>query len=124
VTDTHDPAPLSVLLVGGHPGVSDSSAALLRLLGYEVRVARSGAEAVVAAGVFAPDVAVFGPGVPDADALADGLVAAWAGRPLLVALGGSTAGGSRGTGFDHVLATADPAELASLLTDYALVVER
>jgi hypothetical protein len=121
VTDTHDHAPLSVLLVGVHPGEGDSSAALLRLLGYEVRVARSGAEAVAAARAFPPDVAVLGLGLPDADAVAEGLVAAWACRPLLVALGGSTACGA---GFDHVLATADPAELASLLTDYALVVER
>jgi DNA-binding response OmpR family regulator len=123
LTDTYCHAPLSVLLVDG-PGGGDSSAALLRHLGFEARVARSGAEALAAAAAFPPDVVVLGSDLPDADAVADGLVAAMACRPLLVALGGSTACRSRGAGFDDVLATADPAELASLLADYALLVRR
>jgi hypothetical protein len=124
VTDTHCPAPLSVLLVddsgGGYP-----SGGLLRLLGYEVRAARSGAEALAVAGASPPDVAVLGPGLSDVDldTVAEGLPAL-ACRPLLVAVGRGVAGRSRGVEFDHVLGTADPAELAALMTDYALVVER
>ncbi len=127
MTDSYRPAPLSVLLVG-EPGWADSSAALLGQLGYEVRLARSAAEALAAVVAFAPDVAVLGPGLSDADrdAVAERLVAAAAGRPLLVVLTGDghRTGDPYGAEFDHVRTTDDPAGLAALLTDYALVCER
>ena len=111
---------LRVLVVDDHPDCGDSTAELLRVLGYEARVARSCADAVAAVGSFAPDVAILDLGLPDGDGfrLARQLVAALARRPLLVALTGYThfEGRSREAGFDHhLLKPADPAVLAGLL---------
>jgi CheY-like chemotaxis protein len=125
VTDTdRPPPPLSILLVDDHPDGGESSAELLRLLGYEVRLARTGAEALRVVGSFAPDVAILDIGLPDGDGyqLAERLVAALARRPVLVALTGF--GGfearSRAAGFEHhFLKPVDPAALTALLRGIA-----
>lgn len=114
------PNPLNVLLVDDHPDGGDSMAELLRLLGYEVRLARTGADAVALAESFAPDAAVLDLGLPDIDGfeLARRLVAALARRPLLVALTGfsHTELAAREAGFDHhFLKPVDPAALAAVL---------
>jgi CheY-like chemotaxis protein len=124
VTHPDRPPPLSILLVDDHPDGGDSSAELLRLLGYEVRLARTGAEALELVGAFTPDVAILDIGLPDIDGyqLAGRLVAALARRPLLVALTGYShfEERSRAAGFDHhFLKPADPAVLAAMLTGYA-----
>jgi CheY-like chemotaxis protein len=116
--------PLRVLVVDDHHDCGDSSADLLRLLGHEVRLARSCAEAETAVGSFAPDVAILDIGLPDGDGygLATKLVGVLARRPLLVALTGfgNLDDRSRAAGFDHhLLKPADPPALAALLADYA-----
>jgi len=115
------PAPLAVLLVDDHPDGGDSLAELLRLLGYEVRLARSGAEAMAVVGSFVPDVAILDLGLPDGDGyqLAARLVAALARRPRLIALTGygNVEEKVRTAGFDHyLLKPVEPAVLAHLLT--------
>jgi CheY-like chemotaxis protein len=124
VTHPDRPPSLSILLVDDHPDGGDSSAELLRLLGYEVRLARTGAEALELVGAFAPDVAILDIGLPGIDGyqLAGRLVAALARRPLLIALTGYShlEERSRAAGFDHhFLKPADPAALAAPLTGYA-----
>lgn len=116
--------PLAVLLVDDHRDGGDSCAQLLRLLGYEVRLARTGAAALNLVGSFAPDVAILDIGLPDGNGyeLAGRLVAALARRPLLVALTGYGNGEerARGAGFDHyLLKPAEPAVLAALLATHA-----
>jgi len=122
---THpDLPPLSILLVDDHRDGGDSTAELLRLLGYEVRLARTGAEALDLVGSFAPDVAILDIGLPDGDGyeLAGKLVAALVRRPLLIALTGfgNFDDRSRAAGFDHhLLKPADPPVLAALLVSCA-----
>jgi CheY-like chemotaxis protein len=114
------PTPLSVLLVDDHRDGGDSSAELLRLLGYEVRLARSGAEALALVGSFTPDVAVLDIGLPDGNGfeLAGRLVAALPRRPVLVAVTGHGNLGerARAAGFDYYfLKPVEPEHLIRVL---------
>ncbi len=120
MTPNGRPLPMSILLVDDHRDGGDSCAELLRLLGYEVRLARSGADALTVAGTFAPDVAILDIGLPDMDGyhLAEKLVAVLARRPLLVALTGYGNGEerARAAGFDHyLLKPVEPERLARVL---------
>lgn len=124
MTDPDHQSSLSVLLVDDHRDGGDSMAELLRLLGYRVRIARSGAEALTHLGSFAPDVAILDIGLPDIDGfeLAGKLVAASIHRPVLIALTGygHYEERSRQAGFDHFfLKPVEPNRLAGLLADCA-----
>jgi hypothetical protein len=111
--------------VDDHRDGGDSCPELLRLLGYAVRVSRS--EALAAAGAF--------PRTWWSSARAcrtwtvtrwpRGSSPPWPAAPCWWPWPGTApACPSGGAGFDHVLTTADPTDLAALLTDYAPVVER
>jgi len=118
------PARPSVLVVDDHPDAGDSTAELLRLHGYEARVARCGADALALAESFPPGVVILDLGLPDLDGfeLARRLVAALACRPLLVALTGYNhfEEQARQAGFDHhFLKPVDPAVLARIIGAWA-----
>lgn len=70
--------------------MAESCAILLGLLGHDVRVAATCAEAVRVAVGFAPDLVLLDIGLPDDDGyeLTDQLVPALSRRPLIVALTG------------------------------------
>lgn len=116
--------PLRVLLVDDHRDGGDSLRELLCLLGYEVRLARSGVEALAVVRSFAPDVAVLDIGLPDGDGfrLAGKLLAVLDRRPLLVALTGhgNREGEARAAGFDYyLLKPVAPTVLTDLLARHA-----
>jgi CheY-like chemotaxis protein len=118
------PARPTVLVVDDHPDAGDSTAELLRLHGYEARVARCGADALALAAAFPPGVVILDLGLPDLDGfeLARQLVAALPRRPLLVALTGYNhfEEKSRQAGFDHhFLKPVDPALLARTVGAWA-----
>lgn len=56
---------MKILLVEDHVSVADSTVMLLRLLGHEVRHAKTGQEAISAATDSAPDVMLVDIGLPD-----------------------------------------------------------
>ncbi len=85
------PQGLRVLLVDDNIDAAATGAALLELMGHQVRVAHTGAGALDAAQLQAPDVAILDIGLPDMDgyALARAMRQQAAGAPLrLVALTG------------------------------------
>jgi len=86
-----EPHGLRVLLVDDNIDAAATGAALLELMGHQVRVAHSGAGALEAARLQAPDVAILDIGLPDMDgyALARAMRKQAAGVPMrLVALTG------------------------------------
>lgn len=119
---THNP--LRILVVDDHPDGGESCAELLRLLGHDARVARTGADAIRTVVGFAPDVALLDLGLTDGDGfgLAEKLVAAPARRPALVAVTGygNLEARARAAGFDHyLLKPVEPAVLADILNRLA-----
>jgi CheY-like chemotaxis protein len=111
--------PLRILVVDDHIDGGDSCAELLRLLRYEVRVARGCAEALAVVESFVPDAAILDLGLPDGNGyqLAERLLGVLACRPVLVALAGFShfEQRSRKAGFDHhLLKPVAPAVLTNL----------
>jgi CheY-like chemotaxis protein len=110
----------SVLVVEDHPDGAESTAAVLRLCGYAVRVALSPHEALRLAAEAAPDVVLLDIGLPQMDGyeLARRLCAVTQERPVLVAVTGygHLDERSRAEGFDyHFLKPVDPAALQRVL---------
>jgi CheY-like chemotaxis protein len=109
--DRLSPRRLRVLVVDDFPDVRSLLSLLLRLWGYEVRLAADGPEALRCAGEFGPDVVILDVGLPGMDGCE---VARRLRRDprtrgaVLVALTGLDAaeGGERcrAAGFDHHLA--------------------
>jgi CheY-like chemotaxis protein len=118
--EARDCNPLSVLIVEDHPDGAESTAAVLRLCGYAVRVALSPREALRLAADAVPDAILLDIGLPQMDGyeLARQLCALLGERPVLVALTGygHLEERSRAEGFDyHFLKPVDPAELERVL---------
>jgi CheY-like chemotaxis protein len=118
--------PLSVLRVDDCPDTVESSADVLRLYGFEVRTARSGAEALALLDGWHPDVACLDLLMPGLDGyeLARRLCVHPGGRPLLVAITGLTTPAARkaaeAAGFAHFLVKpVSPDTLVGLLLDHA-----
>jgi CheY-like chemotaxis protein len=110
----------SVLIVEDYPDGAESTAAVLGLCGYEVRVALTPREALRLAAESAPDVVVLDIGLPQMDGyeLARQIRAAAGRDPVLVALTGfgHLDDRSRAEGFRyHFLKPVDPVELARAL---------
>jgi CheY-like chemotaxis protein len=110
----------SVLIVEDYRDGAESTAAMLRLCGYAVRVALSPGEALRLAAEAAPDVVLLDIGLPQMDGyeLARQLCAVIGTRPVLVALTGygHLDERSRAEGFDyHFLKPVEPAELERAL---------
>ncbi len=116
-------APARVLVVEDQADAAESLRILLELLGYEVRVARTGPEGVDAAAAFRPDVIVSDVGLPGFDGLElarrvrrlPGLE-----RAVLVAVTGYAGEEDwrrgREAGFDHYLGKpADPQRLLQVI---------
>src|SRR4051812_20616256 len=116
--------PLSVLVVDDIDDVLQTTAELLANLGHQVRVAKSGAEALRLAAAEKPDVVLLDIGLPDMDgwSVAEQLRGQSAGKqPLIIAVTGYGSPVARlqseHAGFDlHLVKPADPAELIALLT--------
>lgn len=117
---------LHVLVVDDHPDTAESEAQLLRYLGYCVRTARTGPQAVAAAQAQPPDVVLMDLGLPGMDGY---LAAAEIRRscphkPLVIAVTGFANVSYRRRcseeGFDHFLVKpCDPDALATLLKTHA-----
>lgn len=124
---TSGPRPtLSILRVDDSADTVETSAALLRLFGYEVRTARSGAEALALLDGWQPEVALLDLRMPGMDGyeLARCLCERPGGRPLLIAITGACTRADReraeAAGFDHYLMKpVDPDALTGLLRDHA-----
>jgi CheY-like chemotaxis protein len=122
---------LSILRVDDSRDTVETSAALLRLYGYDVRAARSGAEALgLLADGWHPDVACLDLSMPGMDGceLARRLCELPGDRPLLMAVTGLTSQATRAraaaAGFDYFLVKpVDPDTLTGLLRDYAATLE-
>lgn len=112
-----------VLIVDDNADSADSLSMLLQLMGHSVRTAYDGAQALVVAEQFRPDVVLMDVGMPRMD----GLEAArqlrqfpWSTETVLVALTGWGQDEDRervtAAGFDHHLVKPlDPAALTDLL---------
>ena len=112
--------PPSVLIVDDHHDGAESTAAVLRLCGYPVRVALSPRDALRMAGESAPDVVLLDIGLPQMDGyeLAQRLCQVLGEKPVLVAITGygHLDERSRAEGFDyHFLKPVDPADLERAL---------
>lgn len=112
--------PLRILVVEEYPDAGESCALLLRLLGHDVLLAGTCAEALRVAVGFGPDLVLLDIGLPDGDGhdLANQLVAALPRRPLLVAVTGypHLEGRSERAGFDgHLVKPVAPEALAAIL---------
>ncbi len=99
---------MRVLIVDDYPGTAETAGKLLRGAGHECRSARSGAEALVVADAFEPEVAILDIGLPDIDgyALIDALRRRMAIRPpYVVAMSGRghALTAAREIGFDECL---------------------
>jgi CheY-like chemotaxis protein len=110
----------SVLIVEDHRDGAESTAAVLRLCGYPVRVALSPREALRLAAEAPPDVVLLDIGLPQMDGyeLAHHLCQVLGEKPVLVAITGygHLDERSRAEGFDyHFLKPVDPAELERVL---------
>ncbi|HEX8113745.1 MAG TPA: response regulator [Kofleriaceae bacterium] len=97
-----------MLIVDDYPGTAETAGKLLRGAGHECRSARSGAEALVVADAFEPEVAILDIGLPDIDgyALIDALRRRLAVRPpYVVAMSGRghALTAAREIGFDECL---------------------
>jgi CheY-like chemotaxis protein len=117
------PRPLRVLVVDDDRDTATSTAEVLGLLGYEVRVAHDGPGAIQAVDSFPPDVILMDIGLPREDGygLARRLCTTLKRRPVLVAVTGHQhfEERSRQEGFDHHLVKpVDPEELVYLLMTY------
>jgi signal transduction histidine kinase/ActR/RegA family two-component response regulator len=64
------PQPCRILLVDDNEDAAAGTASLLRQMGHEVEVAHNAAEALAAARVYAPEVAILDIGLPDMDGYA------------------------------------------------------
>jgi two-component system OmpR family response regulator len=121
----HPARPLSVLVVDDNRDAADSTAAVLDLYGYTVRVCYDGTAALVAVVEFDPDVClldVMMPGMDGLELAARLLGSAPAVPPLLIALTGcaSAAEQERTTaaGFHlHLVKPVDPAVLVGALAE-------
>lgn len=110
----------SVLLVEDYPDGAETTAAVLRLSGHDVRVALTPGEALRLAAESAPDVVVLDIGLPQMDGyeLARQIRTVAGRMPVLVALTGfgHLDERSRAEGFRyHFLKPVDPVELARAL---------
>jgi CheY-like chemotaxis protein len=110
----------SVLIVEDHRDGAETTAAVLRLVGYPVRVALSPQEALRLATESAPAVVLLDIGLPQMDGyeLAHKLCQVLGERPVLVAITGygHVDERSRAEGFDyHFLKPVDPADLERAL---------
>jgi CheY-like chemotaxis protein len=117
------PRPLSVLVVDDYQDTADTLAAVLRVVGHTVSIARDGPAALAAIGVSRPDAVLIDVGLPGEDGftVAKRICAALAERPLLVAMTGfpGLEDRSRAEGFDHhFLKPADPAAVLAALAGY------
>ncbi|MBO0697720.1 MAG: response regulator [Zavarzinella sp.] len=122
--ETRTRSPLTILVVDDHRDGAESTAAVLRLSGYEVRIALSPREALELAVAEAPDVVLLDIGLPQMDGyqLAQRLCAVLRERPVLVAVTGygHLEDRSRAEGFDyHFLKPVDPVDLERILADCA-----
>jgi two-component system, OmpR family, response regulator len=128
-TDDHGWS-LSVLVVDGHEDGAASLAEILRLNGYDVRVAGTARAALRAAAEAPPDVVVLEPRLPDLDGweLAKRLRAPAFGKPpLVVAVSGGGSPEERRRSAEagihlHLVKPADPAVLCGVLARFARVV--
>ena len=119
----HHP-PLSVLVVEDHDDHAQSTAELLALHGYTVRVANCGEDALLTVAIDLPDVVLLDIGLPDISGweVAARLRSQTVGRqPLIVAISGYGSPAdmwrSADAGIDlHLLKPVDPCALAGLLT--------
>jgi two-component system CheB/CheR fusion protein len=122
-----DPA-LRVLVVEDHVDAADSAAAMIRLDGHEVQVARDGPAGCTAAETWSPDVVLLNIALPGCD----GYEAARRiraqpkarARPLLVAISGcaqtADVARARAAGIDlHFAKPMDPEVLLGLLRRFA-----
>jgi CheY-like chemotaxis protein len=118
---SHQPNPLSVLVVDDYPDTTDSLALLLRAEGHDIRAAYSGPTALGLLGDWQPDIALLDlimpgmGGLQVAERLCDCRP-----RPVLVAVTGSSRGDhverARALGFDHyLLKPVDPAAVTALV---------
>ena len=118
-----DPSPLAVLVVDDQDDVAQSTAELLVVSGYAVRVAGCGADALRAAAADPPDVVLLDIGLPGMDGweVAARLRAQATGKqPVVVAVTGRGTGADRwrsaDAGFDqHLVKPVDPVVLVALL---------
>jgi PAS domain S-box-containing protein len=133
--DATPQAALRVLVVDDNKDAADSLAALLRMMGNDVRVTHDGLEAVAAAAAYEPDVALLDVGLPSLNGyeVAQRIRARCAAadchapqrRPVLIALTGfgqdSDRRDSFNAGFDHHLTKpADLDALMKLLSDLSV----
>jgi CheY-like chemotaxis protein len=115
-----------VLIVEDNPDGADSLAMFLRMSGFDVRVAYSGAEGVAAALAHPPHAVLCDIQMPDLDGfeVARRVREALPEPPLLVAVTArreqDLLGPAGQAGFDHYfLKPADPVEIGGLLSEYA-----
>ena len=128
-TDDHGWS-LSVLVVDAHEDGAASLAEILRLYGYDVRVAGTARAALRAAAEAPPDVVLLEPRLPDLDGweLARRVRVLAGGKPpLVVAISGSGRPEDRRRSAEagvhlHLVKPADPAVLRGVLARFARVV--
>jgi CheY-like chemotaxis protein len=114
--------PLRVLLVEDHPDVATSTAAVLRLDGHDVSVAKDGPAALAAALAVQPDVVILDIGLPKMDGyeVARRLAAWCQGKVYLIALSGFSTEEARRRSAEagialHLAKPADPERLLRVL---------
>jgi DNA-binding response OmpR family regulator len=119
------PRPLHVLIVEDQADAGDSLALVLRMYGFDVAVARDGAEAYTAARAQPPDVLLMDIGLPRLNGweVARQLRELCPVRPLTIAVTGyglpADRQRSRDEGFDfHLLKPVEPLELAAVLREH------
>jgi CheY-like chemotaxis protein len=118
-----------ILCVDDNHDAADSTADLLRIVGFEVRVCYDGPSALIVAGEFAPDVCLLDLNMPgmDGDELAPRLRGQAAGRPVLFAAvtardDGEARCRTATAGFHlHLVKPVDPHDLLRLLDEFVLL---
>jgi len=115
-----------VLIVEDNPDGADSLAVFLRMSGFEVRVAYSGAEGVALALADPPDAVLCDINMPEVNgfAVARRIREALPEPPLLIAVTArreqDLVRDAGSAGFDHYfIKPADPVEIGGLLSEYA-----
>jgi two-component system CheB/CheR fusion protein len=116
------PHPLHVVVADGYADAADSLALVLQVWEHEVRVARTGPEALEVARVYQPDVVLAELCLPGVSGLR--LAQALRGRAVLIALTGLSVPAyrrrARAAGFAHFLVKpVDPNDLYKLLQEVA-----
>jgi DNA-binding response OmpR family regulator len=117
-----------VLIVDNHEDAADSTAELLRLSGFDTRIARNAHDAMTEVGAVPPDIILLELRLPDGDGCEVARRLGHASKPpFVIAL--TTCGQkadrdrSEAAGIDlHLLKPADPYELVKVLKRFATVV--